>query len=86
MIAFGCRYAAKPSGSNWRPSPEALKPPNGAPSSIAKPLTVDVTVRIRRVIACDYRIMRRDRGKISLNEIRLGSSVFAGSVEMLTLP
>lgn len=33
--------------------------------------------------ACDYRIMVSDRSKISLNEIGFGSSVFAGSAEML---
>ena len=33
--------------------------------------------------ACDYRIMVSDSAKISLNEIGFGSSVFAGSVEML---
>jgi Delta3-Delta2-enoyl-CoA isomerase len=34
-------------------------------------------------IACDYRIMVSEKAKISLNEITFGSSVFAGSVEML---
>jgi enoyl-CoA hydratase/carnithine racemase len=34
-------------------------------------------------LACDQRLMAGDRGKISLNEITFGSSVFAGSVEML---
>jgi enoyl-CoA hydratase/carnithine racemase len=34
-------------------------------------------------LACDQRLMADDRGKISLNEITFGSSVFAGSVEML---
>jgi len=34
-------------------------------------------------LACDYRIMVSGRAKISLNEISFGSSVFAGSVEML---
>ena len=34
-------------------------------------------------LACDYRIMVSGRAKISLNEITFGSSVFAGSVEML---
>jgi enoyl-CoA hydratase/carnithine racemase len=34
-------------------------------------------------LACDERIMVKERGKISLNEIGFGSSVFAGSVEML---
>jgi Delta3-Delta2-enoyl-CoA isomerase len=33
--------------------------------------------------ACDYRIMVKGKAKISLNEITFGSSVFAGSVEML---
>lgn len=33
--------------------------------------------------ACDYRIMTEGKAKISLNEIGFGSSVFAGSVEML---
>lgn len=33
--------------------------------------------------ACDYRIMVSGKAKISLNEISFGSSVFAGSVEML---
>ncbi|MCA1962295.1 MAG: enoyl-CoA hydratase/isomerase family protein [Desulfomonile sp.] len=33
--------------------------------------------------ACDYRIMVSGKAKISLNEITFGSSVFAGSVEML---
>ncbi len=34
-------------------------------------------------LACDYRIMAAGKAKISLNEITFGSSVFAGSVEML---
>ena len=34
-------------------------------------------------IACDHRIMVEGRAKIALNEIGFGSSVFAGSVEML---
>lgn len=34
--------------------------------------------------ACDYRLMVSGKAKISLNEISFGSSVFAGSVEMLT--
>ncbi|MCE5336637.1 MAG: enoyl-CoA hydratase/isomerase family protein [Desulfobacteraceae bacterium] len=34
-------------------------------------------------IACDYRIMNEKEGRISLNEITFGSSVFAGSVEIL---
>lgn len=34
-------------------------------------------------LACDSRIMAEGRGKISLNEIAFGSSVFAGSTEML---
>ena len=34
-------------------------------------------------IACDYRIMAGGRAKISLNEMTFGSSVFAGSVEVL---
>jgi Delta3-Delta2-enoyl-CoA isomerase len=34
-------------------------------------------------LACDYRIMVSGKAKISLNEISFGSSVFAGSVEML---
>jgi Delta3-Delta2-enoyl-CoA isomerase len=33
--------------------------------------------------ACDYRIMVDGKAKISLNEVTFGSSVFAGSVEML---
>jgi enoyl-CoA hydratase/carnithine racemase len=33
--------------------------------------------------ACDYRLMVGGKAKISLNEITFGSSVFAGSVEML---
>jgi 3,2-trans-enoyl-CoA isomerase len=33
--------------------------------------------------ACDYRLMVTGKAKISLNEITFGSSVFAGSVEML---
>lgn len=33
--------------------------------------------------ACDYRIMVSGKAKISLNEINLGSSVIAGSVEIL---
>ncbi len=33
--------------------------------------------------ACDYRTMVAGKAKISLNEITFGSSVFAGSVEML---
>ncbi len=33
--------------------------------------------------ACDHRIMVEGKAKISLNEITFGSSVFAGSVEML---
>lgn len=34
-------------------------------------------------LACDYRIMVAGKAKISLNEIGFGSTVFAGSVEML---
>jgi 3,2-trans-enoyl-CoA isomerase len=34
-------------------------------------------------LACDYRIMVSEKAKISLNEITFGSSVLAGSVEML---
>ena len=34
-------------------------------------------------LACDYRVMVSGKAKISLNEIGFGSSVFAGSVEML---
>jgi len=34
-------------------------------------------------LACDRRVMVDGRAKISLNEITFGSSVFAGSVEML---
>lgn len=34
-------------------------------------------------IACDYRIMAVGKAKISLNEVEFGSSVFAGSVEIL---
>ena len=33
--------------------------------------------------ACDFRFMAAGKGKISLNEINFGSSVFAGSVAML---
>ncbi|UCC45165.1 MAG: enoyl-CoA hydratase/isomerase family protein, partial [Candidatus Zixiibacteriota bacterium] len=33
--------------------------------------------------ACDYRIMVTGKTKIGLNEVRIGASVFAGSVEML---
>lgn len=34
-------------------------------------------------LACDYRVMVTGKAKISLNEIGFGSSVFAGSTEML---
>jgi Delta3-Delta2-enoyl-CoA isomerase len=34
-------------------------------------------------LACDYRVIVIGKAKISLNEIKFGSSVFAGSVEML---
>ena len=34
-------------------------------------------------LACDYRVMVSGKARISLNEIGFGSSVFAGSVEML---
>lgn len=34
-------------------------------------------------IACDYRLMVAGKGRISLNELTFGSTVFAGSVEML---
>ncbi len=34
-------------------------------------------------IACDYRIMTSGKARISLNEIAFGSSVFAGSVDIL---
>ncbi len=34
-------------------------------------------------LACDTRVMVAGKGKISLNEIAFGSSVFAGSTEML---
>lgn len=34
-------------------------------------------------LACDYRIMAAGKAKISLNEIGFGSTIFAGSVEML---
>ncbi len=34
-------------------------------------------------IACDYRLMVSGKTKISLNELTFGSTVFAGSVEML---
>lgn len=34
-------------------------------------------------LACDHRVMVRGKAKISLNEIGFGSSVFAGSTEML---
>ena len=33
--------------------------------------------------ACDYRVMARGKGRISLNEISFGATVFAGCVEML---
>jgi enoyl-CoA hydratase/carnithine racemase len=33
--------------------------------------------------ACDYRIMVSGKAKISLNEVTFGSSIFAGSVEIL---
>jgi Delta3-Delta2-enoyl-CoA isomerase len=36
-------------------------------------------------MACDWRIMVQGGAKISLNEINFGSSVFAGSVEMMKL-
>jgi 3,2-trans-enoyl-CoA isomerase len=36
-------------------------------------------------ISCDYRIMVQDKAKIALNEINFGSSLFAGSVEMMKL-
>jgi 3,2-trans-enoyl-CoA isomerase len=36
-------------------------------------------------IACDYRIMVSGKAKIALNEINFGSSLFAGSVEMMKL-
>jgi 3,2-trans-enoyl-CoA isomerase len=35
--------------------------------------------------SCDFRIMVSGKARISLNEINFGSSVFAGSVEMLKL-
>ena len=34
-------------------------------------------------LACDYRLMTSDRGKIGLNEVSFASTVFAGSAEML---
>lgn len=34
-------------------------------------------------LACDYRVMVSGKAKIALNEISFGSSVFAGSTEML---
>ena len=34
-------------------------------------------------LACDYRVIVSGKAKVSLNEIGFGSSVFAGSVEML---
>lgn len=34
-------------------------------------------------IACDYRVMTTGKAKISLNELTFGSSVFAGSIEIL---
>jgi 3,2-trans-enoyl-CoA isomerase len=37
------------------------------------------------VTACDYRIMVSGKAKIALNEINFGSSLFAGSIEMLKL-
>jgi len=36
-------------------------------------------------IACDYRIMVSGKARISLNEINFGSSLFAGSVDMIKL-
>lgn len=36
-------------------------------------------------IACDYRIMVTGKARIALNEINFGSSVFAGSVDILRL-
>lgn len=36
-------------------------------------------------IACDYRIMVPGKAKIALNEINFGSSLFAGSVDILKL-
>lgn len=36
-------------------------------------------------IACDYRVMVSGKAKIALNEINFGSSLFAGSVEMMKL-
>ncbi|HYA15475.1 MAG TPA: enoyl-CoA hydratase/isomerase family protein [Syntrophales bacterium] len=36
-------------------------------------------------IACDYRIMVSGKAKIALNEINFGSSLFAGSVDILKL-
>jgi len=33
--------------------------------------------------ACDYRVMATGKAKISLNEVTFGSSLFAGSIEML---
>jgi len=36
-------------------------------------------------IACDYRLMVPGKAKISLNEINFGSSLFAGSVEIMKL-
>lgn len=36
-------------------------------------------------ISCDYRIMVQGKAKISLNEINFGSSLFAGSVEIMKL-
>ena len=34
-------------------------------------------------LACDARLMAAGKGKIGLNEIAFGSSLFAGSVDML---
>jgi 3,2-trans-enoyl-CoA isomerase len=34
-------------------------------------------------LACDYRVMATGKGKISLNELTFGASVFAGITEML---
>lgn len=36
-------------------------------------------------IACDYRIMVTGKARISLNEINFGSSLFAGSVDLLKM-
>ena len=38
-MVFGSRYARRPSGPSSRPTPDDLKPPNGAENSMPKPFT-----------------------------------------------